>query len=1156
MMKFILAIVLWLTSVVGNAQVIADFSIPDTVCMNAPVQITNNSIGATTYFWNFCTANLANAPSVSNLNISGANFNWPVFMDYVYDNGNYYGFVTNYIGGNLVRLDFGNSLLNTPTGTNLGNFGGIIPASIGTEGIQVVKQNGQWFAIIVGGNAALTDKPRILKIAFGANITNPAPVATNWGNLGNMDQPVDLHLYEDAGHWFGFTLNAEANTVTRFDFTNSFNNIPTGTSLGNLGSLSYPTGIYVTQEAGSWYAFIVNGGDNSRNNAFNSSLTRLDFGNSLNNMPTGVNLGNPGGLLNHPRDLTIMKSCEQIIGFAVNAGNNDANIVRMDFNNLLTSTPAGSVAANLGNGTFPHCISKLFRDKSDVYGFVANVGTGSLMRLRFPGCSNSNISSGTAKDPLPVTYDAPGTYNINLTIDDGLPTQQMVCKKVVVLPSYISDFNYEQDICDPLSVKFINTNPAIPAPYWIFGDGNINSTTFTPTHHYAAFGNYTVRFAVAQDKFKCSDTITKVISLSVDKKDIVLTPDTVICKGSTKQLRAKDGLAYCWTPNLYLSNASDANPITSTPVDITYYCTSLIRGANLVVNGDFSAGNTGFISDYLYALPPNMHESEYFVGPSAPIWHPGMSDCPDHTGNNGNMMLVNGATVPNVRVWAQTITVKPNTNYEFSAWVQTLNNASPADLRFSINGQPLGPPLVSGAACDWKQCFATWNSGNQTSVTITLNNMSLSYAGNDFGLDDISFSEVRIQRDSVKISIDTPDVNTRTDTTLCHKGSVKLSTSGANTWSWTPATGLSDPNIADPIATPAITTEYEVAGTNQYGCVAKDTVLITVIPPLPLDITPDTTVCTNIPVQLRAFSAGNPIYHWSPAANLNNPGIPNPVASPKSPTKYYVDLTDNNNCITSDSIMVDIVPRPAFTAKGAAAVCYDTETKLEASGGDNYLWSPSDYLDDPQSATPIVKPRSAVSYNVYISENTCGYDTLVQFAPMVVNPLPIVTAMKETDINCVIRSAQLRAGGANSYSWTPASALDNPYRRDPVAIVDSSTQFIVTGINRYGCESSDTLVVNVTKTGTPVFEVPNAFTPNGDGKNDCFGIKKWGVVKLESLEVYNRWGQKIFQTNKPNDCWDGTFQGKPQGAGEFVYIIRASTFCGPILRKGVFFLIR
>jgi gliding motility-associated-like protein len=100
------------------------------------------------------------------------------------------------------------------------------------------------------------------------------------------------------------------------------------------------------------------------------------------------------------------------------------------------------------------------------------------------------------------------------------------------------------------------------------------------------------------------------------------------------------------------------------------------------------------------------------------------------------------------------------------------------------------------------------------------------------------------------------------------------------------------------------------------------------------------------------------------------------------------------------------------------------------------------------------------------------------------------------------------------------------------------------------------ITVNASKDGIPRFVVPNAFTPNGDRNNDCFGIQRWGNAKVEEFAVYNRWGQLIFKTNNPARCWDGTLNGKPLDAGGYVYVIKAKTLCGEVTRKGMVMLIR
>jgi gliding motility-associated-like protein len=92
--------------------------------------------------------------------------------------------------------------------------------------------------------------------------------------------------------------------------------------------------------------------------------------------------------------------------------------------------------------------------------------------------------------------------------------------------------------------------------------------------------------------------------------------------------------------------------------------------------------------------------------------------------------------------------------------------------------------------------------------------------------------------------------------------------------------------------------------------------------------------------------------------------------------------------------------------------------------------------------------------------------------------------------------------------------------------------------------------------GKAAYTVANAFTPNGDGKNDCFGIQRWGGIQLLEFSVYNRWGQKVFFTKNTSECWNGTFKGIPQDTGGYIYIIRATTPCGYVNLKGTVFLIR
>ena len=132
------------SQIISNSS-IAGFFTPDSVCVNSPVNITNTSVGASTYYWNFCVADITKTPLAINLGNIGGLFSMPVFTDIVSQGGNYFVFVVNNLPGKLLRLNFGNSLLNTPTITNLGNFGGALHDN--AEGIQI--ENDQKFLTVI-----------------------------------------------------------------------------------------------------------------------------------------------------------------------------------------------------------------------------------------------------------------------------------------------------------------------------------------------------------------------------------------------------------------------------------------------------------------------------------------------------------------------------------------------------------------------------------------------------------------------------------------------------------------------------------------------------------------------------------------------------------------------------------------------------------------------------------------------------------------------------------------------------------------------------------------------------------------------------------------------------------------------------------------------
>lgn len=173
---------------------------------------------------------------------------------------------------------------------------------------------------------------------------------------------------------------------------------------------------------------------------------------------------------------------------------------------------------------------------------------------------------------------------------------------------------------------------------------------------------------------------------------------------------------------------------------------ALATPINLVPNGTFSAGNTGFTSEHTYTTPSNTLPGQYDVRQNSALWNSWFINAAEHTGDDGGMLVVNGATEAK-SVWATSFLVDVDTDYTFSAWAMNVccrdgypgpGGANTANLSFYLNGDLLASIGV-GTRGLWVGGNGLWNSGKTTSVTLELRNANILYSGNDFAVDDIFF---------------------------------------------------------------------------------------------------------------------------------------------------------------------------------------------------------------------------------------------------------------------------------------------------------------------------------------------------------------------------------------------------------------------------------
>ncbi len=189
--------------------------------------------------------------------------------------------------------------------------------------------------------------------------------------------------------------------------------------------------------------------------------------------------------------------------------------------------------------------------------------------------------------------------------------------------------------------------------------------------------------------------------------------------------------------------------------------------------------------------------------------------------------------------------------------------------------------------------------------------------------------------------------------------------------------------------------------------------------------------------------------------------------------------------------------------------------------------------------------------------NVSGCDSILNSITLAITAKPKLVLSKSNDINCILGVATLSASGASRYIWSPTSTLSNGGGSTQVVAPSVTTRYSVKAFSKDGCVSQDSIDVIVTKGDADGgYLLPSAFTPNGDGKNDCFGVKSWGMVADLDFSVFNRWGVLLFHTKDATQCWDGTYKGVPQNSGTYVYQVFGTTSCGPVFRKNTIVLIR
>jgi gliding motility-associated-like protein len=708
---------------------------------------------------------------------------------------------------------------------------------------------------------------------------------------------------------------------------------------------------------------------------------------------------------------------------------------------------------------------------------VQLVATGALDYTWSPatGLSDPTVADPTAQPAVTTVYTVSGT-DIN-----GCFGSDDVTVTVSALPVISAGFG--QGVCAGSDAQLNATGGT--SYVWSPSAGLSNPNISNPI---VTFLSDTMTFSVlGTDQFGCQNTAVVTV-WQLDAPNVTAGPDTVICLGQSVNLNATGGTSYVWSPASGLNDVNIADPVATPLASTTYTVTVGQPSGNMVSNGDFTQGNVGFSSDYSFSndLVP---ESRYSVVTNASSVHPAFQGV-GHSGNvpNDNFLVVNGSSTAGLDVWCQSVSVTPNTEYYFGAWVSSVVASNPAILQFSINGQVLGSPFSAPFNINnWAQFFETWNSGAATSANICIVNQNTVTGGNDFGVDDITFSTLCYSTATVQVDVNPqPVANAGPDAAICDGATYVMQGSGGQTYQWVPPIGIDDASAANTNASPANTTTYTLVVEDNIGCSATDQMTLTVNPLPQANAGPDRTVCEGEGTVLQG--SGGTTFVWTPATFLDDANQQLPISTPEQDIVYTVTVTDNNGCIASDQVNVTLNPLPDISAGVDSMICIGGSLVLNATGGNTYIWSPLFGLSDPQSATPTASPQVPTVYSVTGTDaNGCVASDSVS--------VTFFTATAGPDsIICQNDSLQAFVSGGASFSWSPAEGVSDPTSGSPFLSPAASTTYTVTITSVSGCE--DVAQVQVDILTLPVAAFTPTFLPS------CDGIYAQFINNSENADTY------------------------------------------------------
>jgi gliding motility-associated-like protein len=712
--------------------------------------------------------------------------------------------------------------------------------------------------------------------------------------------------------------------------------------------------------------------------------------------------------------------------------------------------------------------------------------------LTASGANTYSWSTGASTNSITVSPNATTTYTLVGSIGSGCTNT--IIATVVVNASPTVSVN-SPAICSGQTATL--TGSGATTYSWSSG-ATTTSLTVSPISN----TNYTVTGTTAG----CTNTavanvvVTTAFTLSVN--------NPTICIGNTATLSVSGANTYTWS-NGFLGTTQTVSPTSNTNYTI--------NGTNGSCTGSTTA--TVFIN----ALPNiSVNILTICAGQSGTLTATGVSTYTWSTGVNTNSIVASPTVTSTYTVLGTNSSGCTNT------LVATL----------SVNQLPIitinSPSICIGETATLTPIGAStysWMSGS------TLNPLTVSpvvtstymVTGTLSGCTNTAITTVTVNPLPV-VSINSP--------TICSGQLAFLTGSGASTYTW------SNGSVVNPLTvSPVATSNYSVLGISSLGCygIAAATVVVVPTPTISTVATP-TIVCSGKESVLNAFGATS--YTWLPGPIFNST-----VSVIPNATSVYTVVGTNgtspNLCASTQIVLVNVIPQTNVIAFPNDTLCLGESIIIRALGGTVFSWQPTSGVANPSSNNTSVNPTTTTIYTVTGSVGgLCPGTATLQ---IVVNPLPYVYAGRDTIIN-VDESYVLNGVGNVPVGFLAPTSTPLICNFCPIVEVNPSetTCYMLKGENEFGCVSYDDVCVNV-KYDYQIF-IPNSFSPNGDSENDIFIPNGYGLVSIR-LEIFDRWGELIFESKDDEIGWNGKNKGVICEQNTYIYRAQIKTVYGNTVYK-------